>query len=439
MATNAIDTKNHIHTSEMKKILLIIVATIALYTQATAQSITYGQYMEQVLANNIALTAQRVNIDIAAAEVKASKTHNDPTLAITYSNNEEWDKKLGDAIEGELSRTFTIGVRKSRIILAESKQEETAALVEEYLRNMRADATIAFLEHTRANMALAIQKENEENLRRVARHDSLRYIRGDIAKSDWQESRLAAGLAHNKRLGAEAEVKSSAIKLGYYMGNLQGAENINGTGTLEISEQPAPMESYIERAINNRADLQAALNRVDIAEAERKFNAAQRRTDYNVKIAAARTRNALTDGERAPAFTTLKAGIAIPLKFSNLNNGARTADRLLVQQAQQEAADARLVVQSDVMQAYNEYLYAIMQTETFTDNMIQEINEMVKSKRKAYEAGDIAFLDYISTEQRRNDMNDAYIAALFEKAVKWVELQRAVGCNLQFSAQPINE
>ena len=113
---------------------------------ATAQNLTYADYMQQVLTNNIALTAQRLNIEISAAETQASKVRNDATLAVTYSSNEDWSKKLGDAIEGELSRTFTFGVRSSRIALAQSKSEETAALLEEYLRNFRADATIAFLE-----------------------------------------------------------------------------------------------------------------------------------------------------------------------------------------------------------------------------------------------------------------------------------------------------
>lgn len=423
----------------MKKILSTAITIALALTYATAQNISYGQYMEQVLANNIALTAQRLNIDIAAANVKASKVHNDPTLAVTYSSNEDWSKKLGDAIEGELSRTFTFGVRKGGIKVAESKQAETAALLEEYLRNFRADATIAYLEHIKANMLLTIKKESEQNMQRVAINDSVRYSKGDIAKSDWQESRLAAGLAHNSRLAAEAYVKSSAIKLGYYMGNLQDAENINGTGTLEINEPTAPIDNYVERAINNRADLQAALCRVDLAEATRKFNAAQRRTDLNVKLGAQYNRGARTDGQREPSFTTVKAGVAVPLKFSNLNKGARTADRLIAQQAQREAEDARLLVHSEVMQAYNEYKYATMQAETFTNQMVTEMNETVNSKRKAYETGDIPFLDYISAEQRRNEMNDEYVNALFEKAVRWVELQRATGCNMQFSTQPISE
>ena len=395
--------------------------------------------MERVLTHNLALTAQRLNIEIAEANTKASKTHNDPTLAITYSNNEDWGKKLGYAIEGELSRTFTFGVRSSRVALAEKQQQETAALFEEYLRNFRADATIAYLEHLKAQTKLDIMQDYEAGLKEVAENDSLRYIKGDIAKADWLDSRTMAALAHNNRLAAEASVKSSAIALGYYMGDLNEAENIKGTGTLEIEEKPASIGTYIERATENRADLQAALCRVDISEAARKFNAAQRRTNLNISLGATYNHGAHNEEPHGPNFTTIKAGIAIPLKFSNLNKGARTADRLAVQQSLQEADNARLAVQSEVLQAYNEYIYAIKQTETFTKQMVLEMEEIVKSKKRAYELGEISFLDYISAEQRQSKMKDNFVESLFNKAVKWVELQRATGCNLQYSAQSINE
>ena len=421
----------------MKKILIAIWATFSM--TVAAQEISYGEFMERVLTHNIALTAQRLNIDIATANTTAAKTHNDPTLAITYNSNENWSKKLGYAIEGELSRTFTFGVRSKGITLAEKQQEETAALFEEYLRNFRAEATIAYLNHLKAIKKLEIELEVEKELKEVAHNDSLRFIKGDIAKADWLDSKMTAGLAQNNRFDAEATVKSTAITLGYYMGNLQGAENIKGTGTLEIEDSPASIDTYLKRATSNRADLQAALCRVNVAEAARKFNAAQRRTDLNITIGATYNRGARKEEPYDPDFTTIKAGVAFPLKFSTFNKGARTADRLTVQQSLQEAENARLAVQSEVMQAYNEYLYAIKQTETFTQQMVDEMGEIVRSKKKAYELGEITFLDYISAEQRRCEMENNYIESLFNKAVKWTELQRATGCNMQYSTQPINE
>ena len=413
----------------MKKLLLIL-AIIA--TTATAQEISYGEYMQRVMDGNIALTAKRLDIEIADARLVGSKTHNDPTLAVTYSNNEDWSKKLGQGIEVELSRTFTFGVRKNRILMADSERKLTVALLEEYMRNFRADATLAYLEHLRAFLLLEENIGILADLEEIASNDSIRFLRGEIAESSWLESRMAMGIARNAMLEAEAECNNTAIKLGYFMGNLDRAENLRGSGTLELEEEAAPLEHYIENALTHRADIIVALGRADVAEAVKKFNKAQRRPELNVVLGA-------TYNIARPDFATLKAGIAVPLKFSNLNKGARIADEILTRQANIEVEEARLLVQADVMQAYNNFLYAVKQTGTFSGKMLQDMRRIVESKKRAYELGEIPFMDYLIVERDESEMRRQYIDALHGKAAAWVELQRATGFSLEFGTAPIEE
>ena len=411
----------------MKKTRLILILA-TLFTAATAQNISYSEYMERVFRNNIALTAKKMDIEIADAAVTGSQVYNDPSIALTYTNNEDWSKGLGQGIELELSRTFTFGVRRSRIDLAESERTQAVALLEEYMRNFRADATIAYLEHLRAKMLYDETVEIHNDLIEVALNDSMRYLRGDIAKSDWLESRMAQGIAKNSMLAAEAELRNSAIKLGYYMAEMNGAEHLSGTGTLEITEQAAALEHYTKAALEHRADLVVALGNADIAVAAQKFNKAQRRPELDVVLGA-------TYNIADPDFTTIKAGVAMPLKFSNFNKGARLQDELLVKQANIEIEEARLMVTADVMQAYNNFSYATRQSETFSSDMLIDMQQVVESKRKAYEMGEIAFLDYLIVQRNENEMRGEYIDALFGKAVAWVELQRSVGIDLKFGTE----
>ena len=408
----------------MKKVLFIFTLLLA-FTATNAQEISYSEYMERVFNNNIALTARKMDIDIADATVKSSKVFNDPTVALTYTNNEDWSKGLGQGIEFELSRTFTFGVRRSRIDLAESERTQSIALLEEYMRNFRADATIAYLEHLRAKMLLEEACEIYRDLSEVAGNDSVRYIRGAIAESDWLESRMAQGVAKNAMLTAEAELCNTAIKLGYYMGNLENAVSLNGTGSLKITGEAAPLEYYTNTALEHRADLVVALGKADIAAAAQKFNKAQRRPQLDVTLGA-------TYNIADPNFTTIKAGVAVPLKFSNLNKGARLMDELVVKQANIEIEDARLVVTAEVMQAYNNFKYASKQSETFSQVMLSDMQQVVNSKKRAYEMGEIPFLDYLIVQRNENEMHGEYIDALFGKAVAWVELQRATGMELKF-------
>lgn len=411
----------------MKKSLLLLTLILA-GTTAGAQDISYGEYMERVLENNIALTAKRMNIEIADAGVTGSKVYNDPNIGLTYSNNELWNNGIGQTIELELGKSFTFGVRRSRMDLADSERKQAVALLEEYMRHFRADATITYLEHLRAAMLLdeAIQIHND--LSEVATNDSLRYVRGDIAQSDWLESRMAQGVARNAMLEAEANLNNTAIKMGYYMGSLENAAELRGSGTLEISEQAASLEHYTGQAIEHRADLAVALSKADLATAKQKFNNALRRPELDVKLGA-------SYNIAAPDFTTVKAGVSVPLKFSNLNKGARLQDEILVKQANLEIEEARLLVEAEVMQAYNNFRYATRQSETFSGDMLNDMKEVVNGKQRAYELGEIPFLEFLIVKRNEGEMRQQYINALFSKAVAWVELQRAVGFSMEYGTK----
>ena len=87
------------------------------------------------------------------------------------------------------------------------------------------------------------------------------------------------------------------------------------------------------------------------------------------------------------------------------------------------------------MQAYNNYEYAAKQSETFSGAMLSDMEKVVESKRKAYEMGEIAFLDYLIVQRNESEMRGEYINALFGKALAWVELQRTVGIELKFGTQ----
>ena len=400
--------------------------------QTVAQNISYGEYMESILKDNIALTAKSLDIDIADATVTASKIFNDPTLAVSYTNNEDWSKGLGQGIEVELGKTFTFGVRRERMDIADSERRQAIALLEEYMRNFRADATVAYLEHLRAGMIHTEALEVYRSISEVAVNDSIRFIKGDIAESDWLESRMAQGVARNAVLEAEAELCNTAITMGYYMNNLDGAENMRGTGTLEISEQPASINDYIQTALERRPDIIIALESADIAKAKARFNKAQRRPELDVNIGA-------TYNFSNPDFTTIKAGIAVPLKFSSLNKGERVIDATLAQQAEIEVREARLQVEAEVMQAYRTFGFTSKQAETFSHEMLNDMRKVVENKRKAYELGEIPFLDYLIVQRNENEMRHQYIDALFKKAVAWVELQRATGLELQYGTQMIAE
>lgn len=379
------------------------------------------------MENNTSLVAQSMNIEISQAAIKSAKVYNDPTLSVEYGNNEDWNTNLGHSFAATLSRTFTFGVRRGNIHLAKEEFKATKAVFNNYVRNLIADASIAYLRHLRAKALLATATKREEYMQQLAQSDSLRYTRGEVPKTVWIETRLAAGLAHNGKLSAEAEYQNSIVELGYYMGILK-TSHINAA-IEKLEELPAAIPSLdncIEQSLANRADIDIATSNVDIARAEKKLNSARRRIDLELNIGA-------EYNDADPSFTKLKVGAAIPLRFSNLNRGARIMEQTRIEQAEQELIDTRLRVQSEVMQAHTNCRIAERQAATFTQGMMRETAELLSSKRQAYSAGEISFIEFIETERSDNMMTEEYINALYNRAASIVELMRSIGINSEIA------
>lgn len=405
----------------MKRYIITLLLISATLSSVTAQHLTYDSYIQRVMEQNTSLIAQSMEIEISQAAIKSAKVYNDPTLSVEYGNNEDWSTNLGQSFAATLSRTFTFGVRRSNIRLAQEEFRATKAVFNNYVRNLIADASIAYLRHLRAKALLATALNREHYMTQLSQSDSLRFTRGDIAKTAWIETRLAAGLAHNGRLSAEAEYRNSIIELGYFMGTLDTTALETAVETLqELSTDAPSLDSCIELALANRADIDIATSNIDIALAQKKLNSARRRIDLELNIGA-------EYNDADPSFTKVKVGAAIPLKFSNLNRGAHIMEQARIAQAEQELTDTRLRVQSEVMQAHTDYRIAVKQAATFTQSMLQETSELLSGKRQAYSLGEISFLEFIETERSDNLMTEEYINALYNRAASIVELMRCIG------------
>ena len=115
----------------------------------TPVDLPYTRYMSRVIDDNLGYAAEKLNVPAAQAAVTAARVFNDPNLSVSYYNNENNSLQMGEGVEVELSKTFTFGKRGANIALAKSEQALAEALLADYFRELRADATVAYLEALR--------------------------------------------------------------------------------------------------------------------------------------------------------------------------------------------------------------------------------------------------------------------------------------------------
>ena len=82
-------------------ILFIFCVTGTIVHAQEEKVLTFVKYLNNVKECNIEYLAEKYNVDIAEANIKASKVFPDPELSVSYSNNQNWNLQMGYGIDAE--------------------------------------------------------------------------------------------------------------------------------------------------------------------------------------------------------------------------------------------------------------------------------------------------------------------------------------------------
>jgi len=414
----------------MRKTMLFIclAAVIIIGAQnANAQRIlTYNEYIKNVREKNIEYIVEKYNISIAEADAKAAKVMPDPELSFGYENNQDRTMQMGQVYAAELGYTLELGgKRRARIAVARSEQQMTEALVEDFFRNLLADATLCYLEALMQKQLVALTFSSYQSMRDLARGDSLRYAFGEIAEVDAMQSRLEATTMMTEYFQAEAEYKNMLSDLALFEG---GAATIDSlSDSLPIIIRSYQLQSLIELAQDNRADLRAAIRNRELSAANLRLAKANRVIDLDLSIGFAHNTIALNEEAEAPRFNTFLAGITIPLKFSNFNKGELRSAQYSERQAEAEYDAVLLQIRKEVEQSYNSYISAFRQAELYQNRALADAASILEKKKYSYSRGETSLLEVLDAQRTANEVFQNYYETLYNANASLVELYRAVG------------
>jgi len=415
--------------NHIKSILILFFCAITLTGYAQEKRLlTFGEYLDNVKNSNIDYLAEKYNVDIADANIKAAKVFPDPELSISYANNQNWDLEMGYGIDAELSYTLELGgKRKARVRVAQSEKEMTGALLENYFRNLQADATIAFLSAVKQHKLYEIQKESYIQMLELARADSLRLRLGMITETDARQSKLEASTMLNDVHSSEGDLREVLVQLLLFQGNKSMELPDSIVGRLNYFKREFDLLSLVTTAQNNRADLQAALKSKELSQNNLRLAKADRAIDLGLSIGGGYSSIVRNEIAPAPEFWGFTAGISIPLKFSNTNKGAVRAARLAAEQNEKQYEAIELQISTEVMQAYNKYSIECRKVEQFNTGLLLDAETILEKKIYSYERGETGILEVLNAQRTYNDIQVSYNETLYECSIALIELERTCG------------
>ena len=424
----------------MKKYINIIFSLALLSvgtTQVSAQvldssfsykEIDYTTFVRLVGKNNLAYSAEKFNVDIAEAEILQARVFPDPELSFEASDNGQRRMKMGYGFASELSWTVELGgKRHARLDVAKDQVQMTRLLLEDYFRNLRADATLAYLTALQNKMLLDVQQTSYEQMKKLAEADSIRYRLGSISQVDARQSKLEASTMLNEVFAAEAEWKSALADLSTLLGDEQIDFLWNPTGDLKGLGRDFVLSEIIGEAKMNRADLQAALQQKNLSASLLKLAKANRAIDLGLSLGmdyASYVNNVIAP---TPSMTTVKVGVSVPLKFSNKHPAEVRSAQWGMLQAEKEHKQTALVIQSEVTQAYHGYQAAQKQVAQFEAGLLTDAQAILDGKIYSYQRGESSLLELLDAQRTYIEVQQNYYVTQYNCAAALVELERAVG------------
>lgn len=397
-------------------------------TTFTAVKINYPDFLSLVSKNNLGYAAEKYNVDIAQANTEASKVFPDPELAIGASDTGQRRMQMGYGFSTEVSWTLEMGgKRKARIDVAKSTAELTKTLLEDYFRNLRAEATLNYLTALKQKEIFKVQLNSYSILKNIAATDSIRFKLGSIAEIDARQSKLEANSMLNDVYQSEADWKTALLELGTTLGTQKADTLYLPSGDLTKFDRIFDLNELIITAQNNRTDLAAALKNKNVAQNVLKLTKANRVIDLGLSFGVENASVVSNIVAPTPSSNAVSAGISIPLKFSNQNRGELKAAEFGLQQADVLYKQTELQIQNEVRKAWFSYLTAQKQVRQFNTGLLADAKKLLDGKVYSYKRGETTLLELLNAQRTYNETQLSYHETLFNYAAALVEVEKTAG------------
>ncbi len=388
------------------------------------KDIGFDEYLNLVKANNLEYAAEKLNVNISESAIEAAKIFNDPYISAEWTQDRESNSVTGHEYYSEIGKTIELsGKRNARIDLSLRENKLSEAILSDYFRNLRAEATQAYLEGMKQKQLFMVRYNSYQTMKKLYEADSIRLNLGSIMQIDAIQSNLEAGILYNELLQAIAEWKNSLAYISFMTG-ISGRDTLfQPASHLHNVSRDFSLDTLITTALNNRSDLIAALLNKEVSQRSLILAKKERKTDLDLKLGLS---NSYYIGSSTKT-SGITAGIAVPLKFSNIYKGDIHMAQFKIQQAEELFKEAELQIKTEISQAWELYQGYCKQVENFDKGLLKNAENVRKGKIYSYQRGETSLLEVLNAQRTFNEIQTTYYETLFNRAAALVEIEKAAG------------
>lgn len=301
------------------------------------------------------------------------------------------DKRM-DTVIG-ISQIFERG--NKRELRTEAAQfSATAARNDEndIIRQQRQGLYFAYYDLLLAQERLKIAETTAELFEKSVTAAERRFSAGDIAATDLSRIRVDALRARNDARSARADLERNQIALGYLIGAEQDAVRIVAADSWPAANGKAT-DATMERALERRADIRAAQERIKAAEKNRDLARSLLTRDVTAGL----------QYERFPgdaANNSYGVSLSIPLFTRNLYTGEIRRAEIELESARENLERVRALALGDIRRAENDLAAAAERINRLTTVLLPAAEKAAKGAEFAYERGAIGIMDLLDSRRQ---------------------------------------
>jgi outer membrane protein, heavy metal efflux system len=408
----------------VRSFLLIAISATAGWTQDSAGPLTLQRVVDTYIAKNLELQTAAYRLERTRADQIAARLRLNPGLTVTADNL----KINGPAppfnglYEVAVSYSETIelgGKRKLRQTVADLTVSAAEAQFADTMRRGIAQVKRLYYTALLARYTVDVAMENRQTFEQLVQFNLARFREGAIAESEVIKVRLERIKFDAAIRQAELIRRQANIRLLEQLGESTFTKDI--TGQMDFGPIKGDLESLRQTALLERPDIQAAQRELEAANERLVLEQERAKPDITPFVGY----------KRLAGDNTILFGFSTPLKIRDRNEAgiARAAADVKAAQSQLELSRNRAI--AEVEAAYSAFEAARDQVQTFRNELLNEADESRSIALAAYQEGATQLLPLLDAQRTRTEVRQQYFRTLFDYQTGLIDLELAVGKELQ--------
>lgn len=366
---------------------------------------------------NRSLIAGRDHVNAARSAVQSASALPNPELELGTGSIRARSAGVNTGSSHSISLTQPLDlphVRQPRIGAANAVLDATQASQHSLEADVQARIRTRFYELLRREAELNMSKENQKLLEDIRHRIALRVSTGESPRFELIKAEAEVLNAQKHTVAMTLRLDQARAQLRQAVGTTILPSAFAISGKLDQIPVLPPLEDLHQEMMRNNPELSQSRAEIRRATSQLKLEQAQRWPNVAVKAS----------WDQDPDINAHRIGVVASLPLWNRREGLIAEAKAHVERANHDLADREFTLAQTLVFAYQQYEIAQTQVAALQTGIVREAENALKVAEAAYRFGERGILEVLDAQRVFQSARNELIAARYEQAAAWVEIER---------------